>query len=122
MNRFHIVYAMLALAFFLVGCEQQAAEIPPGTYAQRVVTQVDEATLIANGGYVAVPDLEIPPHPTPETTPDVHITPAVAIYCDHRNTAQWYPLQTYAYRFSTGTVWIDTAAGNSNYYRIVLVK
>jgi hypothetical protein len=117
MKKIHIVYAVLALAFVLVGCEQQAAEIPPGMYAQRVVTQVDEATLIANGGYVAVPDLEIPPEGG-----DVHTTPAVVIYCDHRSSSQWYPLQTFAYRLSTGTVWIDTASGNSNYYRVVLVK
>ena len=117
MNRFHITYAMLALALMLVGCQNQTADIPAGMYAQRVVTQVAEATLIANGGFAEVPDLEIPPEGG-----DVHTTPAVAIYCDHRSSAQWYPLQTYAYRLSTGTVWIDTASGNSNYYRVVLVK
>jgi hypothetical protein len=109
MNRFHIVYAMLLLAFMLAGCAQQTAEIPAGMYAERVVTQVSEATLIANGGYASVPDLEIPP-----AGGDIHTTPAVAVYCD--------PLETYAYRLSNGTVWIDTAAGNSSNYRVVLVK
>jgi hypothetical protein len=117
MNKFHIVYAMLLLAFMLAGCAQQTAEIPAGMYAERVVTQVSEATLIANGGYASVPDLEIPP-----AGGDIHTTPAVAVYCDHRSSAQWYPLETYAYRLSNGTVWIDTAAGNSSNYRVVLVK
>jgi uncharacterized lipoprotein NlpE involved in copper resistance len=117
MNRFHIVYAVFIVALFLLGCDNQAAEIPAGTYAERVVTQVSEADLIANAGYAAIPDLEVPPQDG-----DVHITPAVAIYCDHRSSAQWYPLQTYAYRISNGTVWIDTASGNSNNYRVVVVK
>ena len=117
MNRFHIVCAVLALALLLSGCAQQTAEIPPGMYAERVVTQASEADLIANGGYASVPDLEVPPE-----AGDIHTAPAVAVYGDHRSSAQWYPLETYAYRLSSGTVWIDTATGNSNNYRIVLVK
>lgn len=108
---------MLILVFFLLGCDNQTAEIPAGTYAERSVTQVSEAELIANGGYAEVPDLEVPPQDG-----DIHITPAVAVYCDHGSSAQWYPLQTYAYRISNGTVWIDTTASVSNYYRIVVVK
>jgi len=108
---------LLALICLGLACEQDTILPPAGTYVQRYVTEITEANLSGQGGDVPMPNLEVSP-----AAGNAQRMPLVLAYGDKRTTDSWTPLETDAYSFTEGLLHIDATVGNSNVYRILVLK
>ena len=108
---------MIALICLGLACEQDTILPPQGTYVERYVTEITEANLSGQGGDVPMPNLEVSP-----AAGNAQRMPLVLAYGDKRNTDSWTPLETDAYSFTEGLLHIDATIGNSNVYRILVLK
>jgi hypothetical protein len=115
----HKIGLMLLLTLLLLGlaCEKDTILPPEGTYVERYVTEITEANLSGQGGDVPMPQLEVSP-----AAGNPQRMPMVLPFGDKRTTDSWTPLETEAYSFTEGLLHIDASVGNSNVYRILVLK
>jgi hypothetical protein len=111
---FTVMMAMLCLG---LACEQDTILPPAGTYVQRYVTEITEANLSGQGGDVPMPMLEVAP-----AAGNADRMCMVLPYGDKRTSDSWTPLEEDAYSFTEGLLHIDTTVGNSNVYRVLVLK
>jgi hypothetical protein len=108
---------MLTIICLGLACEKDTILPPEGTYVQRYVTEITEANLSGQGGDVAMPQLEASP-----AAGNAGRMSMVLAYGDKRTSDSWTPLETEAYSFTEGLLHIDATVGNSNVYRILVLK
>jgi len=115
----HKVVFAAAMALICLGlaCEQDTILPPAGTYVQRYVTEITEANLSGQGGDVPMPHLEVAP-----AAGNADRMCMVLPYGDKRTSDSWTSLETEAYSFTEGLLHIDATVGNSNVYRILILK
>jgi len=103
---------LLVLALF-IACDGDSGT--PSNAAVRTVYTVSEENISGAGGFWEIPELN--------DIGDDSKMPLINVYIDQRSAGlRWYPLSNYNYRFEEGKIYIDTAIGNSDWYRIVVVK
>ncbi|MGQ9705490.1 MAG: hypothetical protein ACUVWP_00610 [bacterium] len=91
--------------------------IYPSDMARRYVYLVSEEDITGHGGYYDIVELN-------GITENKDEMPVVIVYGDNRNQTQsyWKLLSSISYHIEEARIFIDTNSGNSDYYRIVVIK
>lgn len=90
--------------------------IPPNT-AKRTVYLVSEEDITGRGGYIDIAELAGITDVDGETE-----MPCIIVYGDRRKSDSWSPLSPQYYKLYEGQIWIDSEGGDSEFYRIVVIK
>lgn len=110
-----ILYLGMTLLALLLFASCPGDGSTPSNVAVRTVYSVSEENISGAGGFWAIPELG--------NIGDGSQMPLINVYGDQRSSSlRWYPLSNYHYHFEEGRVYIDTASGNSDWYRIVVLR
>jgi hypothetical protein len=104
----------MVIVLLMLNCDD---EINPSAFARRTVYYISEENLTGNGGYVQISELDGINDINGEQE-----MPVINVYGDKRTDTNWEELFPNTYRLESGRIFIDATGGNSNYYRIVVIK
>jgi hypothetical protein len=108
----YLVLAMLAMMPFM-SCDNSGNT--PTNAAVRTVYSISEENISGSGGFAEISQLQ--------NIGDDSQMPLIVVYGDQRSSSLlWYPLSNYIYWLEEGKVYIDTSLGDSDFYRIVVIK